>query len=250
MNQNFESLISEGVKIIDAAKKEGVTLRLMGGAAIRMNAKEALGLYKRLGRRPGDLDFAGLKSQSGAVKKVMTALGYEPNKQFNAYHGNKRQLWYSSRNQIDILLDVFEMCHVIDLRKRLTLRDLTLTRTDLFLQKIQNVELDKKDVQDLFILLIDLGRDDDDRIDVDYLSLLLGNDWGFWYTTCTNLRKINGFLPEFVELNSWEIERISTQMKDLMNLMESMPKSLKWKMRAKIGTKARWYNVVEEVVRS
>jgi hypothetical protein len=31
--------------------------------------------------------------------------------------------------------------------------------------------------------------------------------------------------------------------------IEKEPKSLKWKMRAKVGTSRKWYNVVEEVER-
>jgi hypothetical protein len=32
-------------------------------------------------------------------------------------------------------------------------------------------------------------------------------------------------------------------------MIEEAPKSLKWKARARIGPKAKWYNVVEEVYR-
>jgi hypothetical protein len=31
-------------------------------------------------------------------------------------------------------------------------------------------------------------------------------------------------------------------------MMEEVPKSMKWKMRAKVGEKKRWYNLPEDVV--
>jgi hypothetical protein len=41
------------------------------------------------------------------------------------------------------------------------------------------------------------------------------------------------------------IQRLAT----IQGAMEAAPKSLAWKMRAKVGTRVRWYEEVEEVQR-
>ena len=38
-----------------------------------------------------------------------------------------------------------------------------------------------------------------------------------------------------------------TQAKQLLDIAESVPKGLKWKARARVGDKVRWYELPEEV---
>lgn len=249
--QDFPSLVAEGLKIIDSAEKSGATLRLMGGVAIKIHTRKQSDLHDRLGRSPGDLDFVGLKKQSSTIKGIMETLGYEPNKSINAYHGYKRQIWYSKANQIDILFDIFEMNHVIDLKDRLIIDRPTIDVSDLFLQKIQIVQMNEKDLKDLFILLAehDLGEDDSDKINLDYVSKLLSEDWGFWYTTVLNLEKLNGMLANYSQLSQDEKKSISTKTNAILEKIKTSPKSFRWKMRSKVGAKTQWYNLVEEVIR-
>jgi hypothetical protein len=251
VSQDFPSLGSEALRIIDAAEKKGAIIRLMGGVAIRVHTENHSDLYERLRRAPGDLDFMSLKKHSYILQETMEALGYAPNQQLNTYHGHKRQLWYSKQNQIDILFDIFEMCHAIDFRDRLVVDKPTVSPADLFLQKIQIVELNEKDVKDLFILLLehDLGEDSNDRIDLNYISKLLGEDWGFWYTAILNLQKTYNLLPSYNQLTDNEMNLILKRIKNIMERLNSTPKSLRWKIRERVGTRNRWYNEVEEVIR-
>jgi hypothetical protein len=249
--QGFPSLVAEGLNIIETAEKKGATLRLMGGAAIKIHTTNHELIHDRLGRAPGDIDFMALKKQSGIVKETMKSLGYVPNQQINAVHGHHRQIWYSKVNQIDIMLDVFEMCHVIDLRDRLKLDKPTITITDLFLQKIQIVQINEKDVKDLIILLLDhdTGEDDNNKINLDYLSKILGEDWGFWYTTGLNLGKISTMVRNYRQLTDAEKKSIEAKIGVIEDRLKSSPKSFRWKMREKVGTKTLWYKEVEEVGR-
>jgi hypothetical protein len=38
-----------------------------------------------------------------------------------------------------------------------------------------------------------------------------------------------------------------TQAKQLLEIAEAVPKSLKWKTRARVGERVRWYELPEEV---
>jgi hypothetical protein len=46
-------------------------------------------------------------------------------------------------------------------------------------------------------------------------------------------------------LKNEELGEITGRVEKLLEKIENEPKSFKWKMRAKIGTKQRWYNPVE-----
>jgi hypothetical protein len=250
LSQDFPSLVEEGLKIIDAAEKSGAVLRLMGGVAIRIHTKEHQDLYERLGRAPGDLDLMGYRKQSMKVRDTMKSLGYEPNQQLNAYHGHKRQLWYSKQNQIDILFNILEMCHIINFDGRLEIDRPTVSVSDLFLSKIQIVQLNEKDVKDVFVLLLEhqVGEDDVEKVNLKYLAKLLSDDWGFWYTTVTNLDKMRSFLSGYSQLSDAEKQAIMERLEAISRALKESPKSFRWKMRDRVGTKVKWYNVVEEVV--
>ncbi|MCD6432025.1 hypothetical protein J7L33_04935, partial [Candidatus Bathyarchaeota archaeon] len=85
---------------------------------------------------------------------------------------------------------------------------------------------------------------------------LLAKDWGFWYTATTNLKKLKRFVSEIdklgpeVEINPKKIEKkdreeILAKIDTLLERIDKEPKSFGWKMRARVGTKKRWYNPVE-----
>jgi hypothetical protein len=69
-SKDFQSLVSEGLGIVEKSEKLGATLRLMGGVAIRIHTKNHLDLYERLSRRPGDLDFMGRKKIQNESSKL------------------------------------------------------------------------------------------------------------------------------------------------------------------------------------
>jgi hypothetical protein len=78
---------------------------------------------------------------------------------------------------------------------------------------------------------------------------LLADDWGFWYTVKTNLGKVQVFLGEYKGLTETDRNDIRSKIDTLSKAIEDEPKSLKWKMRSKIGTSKKWYTEVEELVR-
>ena len=45
-------------------------------------------------------------------------------------------------------------------------------------------------------------------------------------------------------------EIISGRISELLEMIEKEPKSVGWKLRARVGTKKKWYNDVEEVERA
>jgi len=191
-----------------------------------------------------DIDFFGISSQSKKISEVLESFGMIANKRFNALHGDRRLMFYDPRldSTIDVFLDAFEMCHKIVLKDRLTIMKYTIPPSDLLLTKLQIVKITENDIKDIYALLtdLDLGDHDDEKtINVNYIAKLLADDWGFYTTVTDNIQKIlNEFNPP---------PNIAEKLKQLLKKLEEEPKSLKWKMRAKIGRKVKWYEEPEEV---
>jgi len=248
--------VREAYRVVEYGKQKGVILRVMGAAALRIHCPKYSSLHQALGRELTDLDFAGYESQSDRVEKAFVDLGYEAKQYLSAMmeRGLRyRKFFYDARNKrmADVFLDKLAMCHEIVFQERLEIDYPTLSLADLLLTKMQIVKLTEKDVKDSTILLLehDVGSDDKDTINSDYISKLLSDDWGFYYTVIANLEKIGQRVDMFPQISDVEKQRVKQNVDFLLIAINERPKSFRWKMRARIGTKKQWYNDVEEVVR-
>ena len=152
---------------------------------------------------------------------------------------------------IDVFSDELFFCHRIPFVGRLTLDSPTICTTDLLLEKMQIVEINLKDFKDTIVLLLehDLGRPgakNGKTIDTDYIVSLMASDWGFYYTFTTNLKRVAEYIDEFPSISAEQGRIISTRISDLLAMINDTPKSLKWKIRAKVGTRKIWYQEVSE----
>ena len=252
LDDRLDRLYDEALKIVNSASLHQVTARLIGGIGIRLHTRKYVDIFERLQRFPMDIDLVSQKSFSEEIKSVMKSLGYAPAERFNTYHGHKRQLWFAKNHQIDIIFDMLEMSHTIDFRDRLNLDYPTLTPSDLLLTKLQVVNVNRKDIQDMVILLLEHEtgtQTGNDMIDLTYLGKVLGSDWGFWYTANRNLEKVREFVLGEPELKEEEKLIVSQRTKQISTYISEAPKSFSFRMRAVIGTRKQWYNDVEEVIR-
>jgi hypothetical protein len=154
----------------------------------------------------------------------------------------------SNKRHIDIFFDKLEFCHIIDFKGRLELDYPTISLGDIFLQKMQIVKINEKDIRDVMVLLREheIGGQAKETMDSDYISGLLSRDWGFYYTVTTNLAKVGAFLPEYEVLSAEDRSDINTKIDRLSEAIEKLEKSLAWRMRARTGTRTLWYREVDE----
>jgi hypothetical protein len=110
------------------------------------------------------------------------------------------------------------------------------------------VRMNEKDIKDSIILIRahEFGEDDEDRINKHLLGTCLGSDWGFYYTATENLKKIRDSLSAYAVLSTEDREVIEGRIVELLAHLEAEPKTFKWKSRALLGTKKKWYNEVDE----
>ncbi len=249
MNSN-EVLQTHASHILSHARRAGgTTLKLLGGVAIRRLYPETAE-HPALQRTCKDIDFAVGKKEAKGLNQVFMDSGFAADRHFNALHGATRLLYTAGELQADVFVSVFEQCHKIVLEHRLDLLEETLPPADLVLMKLQVVQINEKDLQDLCVLLLgaELGANDAPGvINVDYLIGITSEDWG-WHTTCSDsLEKLTHYAEE--RLPKPERASLETKIAELQQRMNGSPKSLKWKMRSALGRKMQWYELPEEARR-
>jgi hypothetical protein len=240
-------LFEESKRILNEADKEGVVLRLFGGLAIRLQSPSAT--HRALARIYADIDFMGLRNQRKEIKKFFPSLGYAPREIFNALYGDTRLIFQDTENRtrIDVFLDVFEMCHRFDFKDRLTIDPNTISLSDLLATKLQVVEMTEREYTDIIALLLDheVGNSDANGvINGKYIAQLCAENWGIYKTFMTNIANILDKISEF-DLDPGSKELLDNRLRSLMQMIEDAPKSIRWKLRAQVGEKKRWYEVPE-----
>ena len=77
----------------------------------------------------------------------------------------------------------------------------------------------------------------------------MANDWGFYYTATTNLNHFEKETLTSLDLTDSERELLKRRIHEIIDKVEQKEKSLSWRMCAKVGTKRKWYNEIDEVSR-
>jgi hypothetical protein len=238
------------VQTVEAANREEVPLKLLGGQAVRYLTPD----FPPRQRDDQDMDFASVAKAKRAVMALLGGLGFQGDRRFNTMHGHKQMYFRSPVDgaTADVIMDRLQMCHVLEFGDRIDRLPFTLDVTDLLLSKLQVVEQNEKDVQDIvYLLAAHEVREGDEpgTVGLARFAKVLAEDWGWWRTATGNLDRV-------VELVRGDLARLVPsgagydpveQAVALRDHAQSMPKTLKWKLRARLGERVQWYEVPEEV---
>ncbi len=240
-------------RLVAEAQAEAIFLRLIGGLAFKVHCPHAT--HRALERKYPDIDFVTDKPGARKLLEFLPAMGYTPNKTLNTLSGDRRQLYYDEANgrQIDIFIGDFDMCHKLPMTERvLHAEPLTVPLAELFLSKAQIIELNRKDVLDLLALLLDheIGHTDAETVNADIITDLCAKDWGLYTTVSLNIARLLAIVERNdLELLDPQLVILNERLTEIKEAMDAAPKSIAWKLRAKVGTRVRWYQEVEEVRR-
>ena len=247
--------LTDAMAIARGAAEAGVGLKLLGGLAVRVVCPD----YPPRLRRDQDMDFACLSKERKKVAAHLEKAACQPDKRFNNLNGD-RQMYFTapSGRPIDVMVDKLTMCHTLDFRSSFGKLPYTVDVADLLLSKLQIVELNEKDARDIVQLLSCLpiqpaGGSSGEvasapGIDAGRFGQVLGADWGWWRTVTGNLDKLPALVAERPELAQAGLPFDPVeQARVLRKLADETPKSMKWRMRAGVGDKVRWYELPEEV---
>jgi hypothetical protein len=244
--------LPEAMTLVRSASEAGHQLKILGGLGVRVLCPD----FPPRQRAGQDIDLACLGKSRRQVANHLEQAGCTPDKRFNNLNGDRQMYFMApSGRPVDVMVDRLSMCHTLDFRHSFSSAfgsaSPTLDPADLLLSKLQIFELNAKDAHDIVHLLsgVRVGSDDSRPfIDPDRFGSVLSGDWGWWRTVTGSLNKLPDLVatqpglappnPRFDPL---------TQAKQLLELAESVPKGLKWKTRARVGDRVRWYELPEEV---
>ena len=246
----LEDPCEEGLRLAGVARAAGVPLRLMGGVAVWARCPSVR--EPPLRRDYADVDFVSRSRSRSELVRLFEQQGYQPDRLFNALHGDRRLNFADPTRgrPVDVILDRFSMCHSIDLDERLESDDVTLPLAELLLTKLQIVELNDKDLKDLFALLVDHrpAESDDAGINLPRILALTAQDWGLEHTITRTLARVSLAAPGS-GLPEVTVATIVARAGSIIETLARAPKTLRWKLRARIGERVRWYELPEEARR-
>jgi len=267
-----EVFVDEAQETVKKARDEGIILRILGGLSVAIHCQEHREFARRLGRigtgviegqEYSDIDYVSYRNYRDKIIEFFSRIGYAKRKATLSTAASERQIYYHPKGwfYVDVFFDKLLVAnHPIDFRGRLELDYPTITVTDMLMEKLQMWEaFSAKDLKDCILLLKAHDVKEGgvkETIDAPYIAKQLAQDWGFWYTFTTNLKKLKKFISEIdrlgpeIQINPEQIEKedrneIINRIDALCERIDQEPKPLGWKIRARVGTNKRWYNPVE-----
>lgn len=255
----WEELAEEATAIVAEAEQRGVTLRVLGSAGIRLHCPPPGKLMDSLGRPAKDIDLVVPEQHRRAMRRYLESRGYVADRDLLiAMEGTRYSFTHSERGtEIDVFVERLNFCHTIDVRRRLHLHPVTLPVEELMLTKLQIVEMSMTDVMDVGVILgthrvrrnepegplVGTGPFDPEAIDAKHVAGLLARDWGFHHTATRNLRRIGEMVGPSgaVNLGPESNVRAADGVGRLLAFIDDEPKSLRWRVRDKIGERQQWW---------
>ena len=264
-----DRLMAEAMDTIDAARAQGVQLRLTGGLAIRRYCTD----LDFMDREYSDIDFIGLSEQKKEIHAVFEGLDYTENRyvtqstdagqlqyiKLEALEGMKAEAQAAAAGEassyepplvdhIDIFLDVMRMDHDLDVRDRLEIDDYAISPADAFIAKMQIGKINQKDVHDVVALVKDVPLrdvDDDASIDLIHIADVCSTDWGLYQDITNNLDIALAMVDDY-GLTEAQQDRVYARLAAIKESVESASKSIRWHLRATVGERVAWRREIED----
>lgn len=242
---------NEVKRIVQAGQQAGVTLRILGSLAFQTHCPQYGYLQEAMGRAYTDIDFAGYGREARSVRELLAGLGYVEEQEVFVVSEGSRAIFNNPSLQmhVDVFYEKLDFCHVIPWNGRLEVDALTIPLAEMLLEKMQIVQINEKDVIDTIMLLLEhpLGDLDQETINMQRVASLCGADWGLWRTLTMNLGKVKALAQGYPQLQPDEKARVAEQVDAALARIEAEPKTLAWRLRARVGDRVKWYKDVDEV---
>jgi hypothetical protein len=265
----WDELQSEAVAIVAAAEEQGVTLRVVGSAGIRLHCARPGPLMDRLGRGAKDIDFIVPQRQRKGMRRVLEGRGYVIDRDLLiAMEGSRYSFAHREHGtEIDVFVEKLDFCHTIEVAGRLAAHPLTIPIEELLLQKLQIVQMTTTDLIDASVLLathdvaaseasVVSGNDAEaaesavprEVLDAGHIARLLARDWGFHHTGTRNMERVRQHMASGATADAGQdaIARADAGATRLLAAIDAEPKTLAWRMRDKIGERKQWWQDVDD----
>jgi len=245
-----QPLLAEADRLLAESSRRGLALRLAGSAGVLRHCEHCRRSAGALGREPpGNLDFFAYAEQQRELREMFADLGYQagPAESFSKEHGVERLTYTGHANaaKVEVFLDALRMSHTIEFKTRLDCVPPSAPPADLLLAKLQIHEITELDVKDMAALLAShpLGDGSHGSIESRHVVALLARDWGLCHTAQENLAIAEKLLAGWGTAGNVTVAA-AAGIEELRERIELAPKSVRWKARARLGTRVRWYEDV------
>ncbi|MCX6238934.1 MAG: hypothetical protein NTY07_15455 [Bacteroidia bacterium] len=236
METSNVNIIDQALGIIELFENNQILARLYGGVAIWINCPSSHKYLIEKNRRIKDVDIICKYSELKAIRNILLHNDYVENIE-TPFLKYKKQYFIKEGVLFEFVFDELNYCHRIALKNRLINNYPTITIPDLFLSKMQNVNLPNSyfDFLDVRALLFEYKF-----IEGEYyerVSKVLLNDYGFYKTFLMNM--------EFLEKELQGETEIGNHVILLKNKLLDSKKNIYWKIQKIFTNKNEWYNFVE-----
>jgi hypothetical protein len=251
---NWPEVRQEALDLVEAATARGLVLRLVGSVGIRLHHPAMERLMDVLRPVPKDLDFVCRKQDRTALKGMLEERGYDNDRNMMVAMEGLRYLFSHPETglKIDIFVDRLDFCHRVEFSDDLETHPVSIPMEQLLLHKLQIVDLTEGDLLDIGIMLATVPSDEeggDYTYSTGKLMRPLAEDWGFWRTVVGNLERVR----ERAASGGYRMigdeaaqARIADRASALMDAAHDVSKTLKWKMRSKVGERMQWWQEVDD----
>ena len=238
-------------RILEASDRVNVNLRVIGSLAFQIHCPKFGYLQAAMGRAYTDIDFAGYKKETKEIKDLMFSLGYEEDREVFIVSEGFRSIFHSTNSSlhVDVFYDKLDFCHLISWNSRLEVDKPTIPLAEMVLEKMQIVKINEKDIIDTIMLLLEhpLGSIDQETINIARIAQMCAKDWGLWRTTTMNLEKVRTLAQGYEILEPSQKAHVASQVESALEKIEAEPKTVAWRLRARVGDRVKWYKEVDEV---
>jgi hypothetical protein len=249
-------MLDEALDFVDAARANGVDVRLVGGLAVLALCTDP-GSCRHDHR---DLDLVAPRPAAKRLLATFARLGYEENRHVRLASGGTLLQVYRpcahrgpagplhADDRVDVYLDAFRQHHTIPLRRRLDREPYTVPPSDVLLAKLLRTHVSETDVQDVATLLRDVEVRDDEApgaIGRSYLARACARDWGLYHDVTGNLARVAS-AADVLGLGDRGAERVRAVSAAIGAALAAARKGPRWRLRARIGERLPWYDAVDE----
>jgi hypothetical protein len=258
---DWQALADEATRIVASTGSRGVALRVVGSLGIRLHCAAVAPYMDRFGRQPKDIDLVVAREGRRVMRQVLEEAGYQADRDLLvAMEGRRYTFAHPDRAiEVDVFVDRLDFCHVIEVRDRLREHPLTLPLPELLLSKLQVVEPTTTDLMDATAILLshpvspagtdsgaDRGADGGtERLSAATVAGVLARDWGFHHTAMRNLDRLAAHTAA-LDLTDDERGVVVGGIVALVAAVDATPKTLGWRLRARVGERVRWWQDVDE----
>jgi hypothetical protein len=250
----WETIRRETAALVDGAAGEGLTVRAVGSAGIRMHCARASAAMDAAERDAKDIDVVVRQADRARLRTWLEDRGWVVDRDvLIAMEGERFAFRHPATGlDLDVFVERLQFCHTIELGDRWARHAPTLPIEDLLLAKLQVHELTRCDAIDAAIVLatheVGAGDGDAERIDSDYVAGVLARDWGFHRDATANLERLSGAAASEDDLpvGSDGAGRVREGAQRLLEAIGAAKKTMAWRMRARVGERMQWWEDVNE----